>query len=92
MATHREIVSTGQTIRVDPVDRVPDYDPRSGDHLWIVTTAYQVDPEHWRSPDPTVTPMLDHENLLSVAGPGCFYCEQVYTPQLAKRRCKGEPR
>ena len=28
MATHRGI---------DPVDRIPDYDPRSGDHLWIAT-------------------------------------------------------
>lgn len=88
----RRIVSTGHTIQVDPVDRIPDYDPRTGNHLWIVTSVYQVDPQQWRSDDPTVTPMLDHENLLSVAGPGCFYCEQVYTPLLATRRCKGEPR
>lgn len=90
--TERRIVPTGQTIRVDPVDRIPDYDPRTGNHLWIVTTAHQVDPAQWRSNDLTVTPMLDHENLLSVAGPGCFHCEQHYTPLLATRRCKGEPR
>jgi hypothetical protein len=89
---YRKIVPTGQPIRVDPVDRIPDYDPRSGDHLWVITTAFRVDPARWSSPDPTVTPMLDHENLLSVAGPGCFYCEQVYTSLLATRRCKGDPR
>lgn len=90
--TERQIVSTGFTQKVDPFDRIPDYDPRTGDHLWVVTTAYRVVPEQWHSGDPTVTPMLDMENLLSVAGPGCFYCEQVYTPLLATRRCKGEPR
>lgn len=89
---HREIVSTGFQQRVDPVDRIPDYDPRSGDHLWTITGAWRIDPARWTSPDPTVLPMLDAENLLSIAGPGCFYCEQYYTPLLASRRCKGEPR
>lgn len=81
---HREHVSGLE------IDRIPPFDPRTGDHLWTVVTAYRVEPAGFA--DPTATPMLDRENLLSVAGPGCFYCEQPYTPLLASRRCKGEPR
>jgi hypothetical protein len=89
----RKITPTGERIRIDmPGDRIPPYDPRSGNHLWIVTGMWQVDPVHWHSPDPTVTPMLDGENLLTVVGPGCYHCENLYTPALARRRCTGEPR
>jgi len=86
----RAWVSTGQTERIDPVDRIPDFDPRSGDHLWTVITAYRVVPEQWK--DPTHTPHLDHESLLSVTAPGCFHCEEYWTPRLASRRCPGKPR
>lgn len=87
MTPPREWVSTGHTERVDPVDRVPEFDPRTGEHLWIVGTTYRVNPAEWF--DPTHTPMLDRENLLLVSPPGCWHCEQIYTPQLAKRRCRG---
>lgn len=86
---HRRWQGTGEAIRVDPVDRIPDFDPRSGDHLWTIGTLYRVVPEQWS--DPTATPMLDSENLLTVAGPVCFHCERIYTQQLAQRRCKGKP-
>lgn len=72
------------------IDRLPAYDPRSGEHLWIVGVVYRVDPAKFR--DPTATPILDNENLLLVPPPGCFWCEQSYTELLATRRCKGEPR
>lgn len=68
---------------------IPDYDPRSGEHLWIVASVYRIaDPaalltEQWG--------YLDSENLLSVEGPGCYYCEQVWTARLGTRRCKGRP-
>jgi len=68
--------------------RIPEYDKRSGNHLWTIITMYRVDPLKFS--DPTATPMLDMENLLTVMGPGCYYCEQLYTPLLAMRRCKGE--
>jgi hypothetical protein len=41
---------------------------------------------------PPYDPMLDQENLLTIVGPGCFYCEQPWSPRLARRRCPGEPR
>jgi hypothetical protein len=89
--TSRKWTGTGHQVLIEqPPDRVPDYDPRSGDHLWMVLTMYQVDPAAFL--DPTRTPILDQKNLLTVQGPGCFHCEQPYTQRLASRRCPGEPR
>lgn len=81
-----EWTSTGFTAEIaTPPNRVPDYDPRSGDHLWSWALLYRATPG-------VEKPMLDLENLLLLTGPGCYYCEEVYTPRLASRRCKGEPR
>jgi hypothetical protein len=77
--------STGYRQRVPGnFDRVPEYDPRSGDHLWAVFSMYRVNPQ-------AEEPMLDVENLLTVQGPGCYFCEEPYTPRLSKRRCPGKP-
>jgi hypothetical protein len=80
----REEVDTAQ----HSPDDVPPYDPRSGAHLWIVSPVYRVDPT--RGAD--TTPVLDHENLLFIAGPVCFYCERSYETRMKFSRCKGEPR
>lgn len=77
---HRELVR-------GHVDRVPVFDPRTGEHLWIMLTVYRVDPLLWT--DPVHAPTLDHESLISVTGPGCYYCEQPYGPRVAARRCRG---
>lgn len=68
------------------VDRIPPFDPRSGWHLWIMTQAHRIDPKQFFGEQP---PLLDHESLVLIVGPGCFYCEELYTPMLASRRCKG---
>jgi hypothetical protein len=78
MATGEYVKYTGQ------VDRIPEFNPRSGDHLWTWAVMYRASPE-------AETPMLDTENLLLITGPGCFYCEQVYSKRLAMRRCSGHP-
>jgi hypothetical protein len=85
LSTEREggWVNTGQYQKVEQFDRVPDYDPRKGDHLWTINTMYR-----WGGPD-VEQPTLDMENLLVIAGPGCFYCEKLYSPLLARRRCPG---
>lgn len=64
-------------------DRVPDFDPRTGAHLWTVVSMFRWNPG-------TESPMLDMENLLTIQGPGCFYCGQPYTAHIAKRRCRGK--
>lgn len=76
--------STGQVHRIPgEFDRVPPYDPRSGDHLWTIASMYRWNPG-------TEHPHLNPENLLLIAGPGCYYCAEPYTPRLATRRCPGD--
>jgi hypothetical protein len=67
----------------------PPYDPVARDHLWVAVLAFQVQPELWA--DASHTPTMDLENLVQATSPGCYYCEQLYTPRLAKRRCSGDP-
>lgn len=68
---------------------IPDFDPRTGDHLWMVVAVYRcADPATVASGQ---TVHMDAENLLSIEGPGCFHCEQPWTERLAQRRCKGRP-
>ncbi|MGW5291528.1 hypothetical protein [Streptomyces bacillaris] len=33
--------------------------------------------------------ILDHENLLTIEGTGCFKCEQPYSKYIAHRKCTG---
>lgn len=81
------VISAGyRELIVDFKDRIPDYDPRSGEHLWMLLTMYK-----WNPPSAGKPILLDHENLLSVDGPGCYYCEQQYSQLLATRRCLGHP-
>lgn len=61
-------------------DRIP------GKHLWIVTGMWRIDPEHCKA---GAQVHLDTENLLNLAGPGCFWCEEEWTPELAAQPCRG---
>lgn len=86
MRAHYGWQSTGQQHQIPgDVDRIPDFDPRTGEHLWTIITMYR-----WGGPD-VERPTLDSENLLMVTGPGCYYCEEKYTRLLTQRRCKGHP-
>lgn len=67
------------------VGKIPDFDPRIGSHLWMLTAIYKWIPKPL---DEQI--MLDHENLLEIIGPGCFYCGELYDKRIAKRRCKGD--
>lgn len=59
---------------------------KPGEHMWIIAGV-------WRVRNPSAQDFeLDMENLLTLDGPGCFVCEQDYTPEMAVRRCPGEPR
>jgi hypothetical protein len=50
----------------------------------------------WRVDDPVNllvgadAVLMDAENLIMMAGPGCFKCEQPYSRRLARRPCRGE--
>jgi hypothetical protein len=80
------VAGTGQyTQPLEIFDRIPEFDSRSGDHLWTVVSIYRIDPVRAMQG----TSFLDTENLICITGPGCYYCEKMFTPQLAKRRCTG---
>jgi hypothetical protein len=80
--------STGFTERIeDTRHKIPEFDFRTGDHFWIMITSYKVDPVKAMQGEQ----LMDHESLVSVAGPCCYYCELPYTKTLASRRCKGHP-
>jgi hypothetical protein len=80
--------STGFVQEVDPVSRIPDYDPRSGDHFWVVTVAYRIDVT---KADQEGSFFLDQENLVMGPSVGCFHCEKAYSARLVQRRCPGDP-
>lgn len=78
-----------QYIAAGGVDRIPDYDPRSGEHFWTLFAMYRVDPMAVsRSTGPV---HLDTENLVHLGAMGCYFCEEPYSPRLLHRRCPGEP-
>ena len=59
---------------------------RPGEHLWVMTAAWRVtDPRAAR--DGPV--LLDIENILAFAGPGCFKCEEPFSNRLARSPCRG---
>ena len=81
---------TGFVQRVDnPGDRIPDYDPRSGEHLWSFFLMFKANPERLIDGEQA---LFDSESLMEVQGPGCYYCEVEATPRMLKRRCPGKPR
>lgn len=80
-----------QFIPAGGVDRIPKYDPRSGDHLWTTFAVYRINPVAMTTAinEPV---HLDNENLIHVGAMGCYHCEQPYHPRLLRRRCGGEPK
>lgn len=67
-------------------------DPGEGEHLWIVSAIFKVSQVTIetlnRGEDPGAV-NLDHENLLTIEGPGCWKCEEKYSKRMSFRRCTG---
>jgi hypothetical protein len=87
----RQFTPTGVQPLPDSRNRgtIPEVGP--GQHLWVMTGLWSIaDPAS--AYDPTVQKYLDLENLISIDGPGCFVCEQMWTAEVAARPCPGEPR
>ncbi len=60
---------------------------RPGHHIWIMTGAWAVtDPQSLATRGPII---LDQENLVSFAGPGCYKCEQPWSRKIAAQPCHG---
>lgn len=54
---------------------------KPGEHLWVVLAAFRVKPD---SPQM----QLDAENILTIGGPGCFWCEEKWTPEIGAEPCR----
>lgn len=77
--------STGMKIEARHKFGAPLPEAAPGEHLWTVTGM-------WTVKDPTAEQvLLDIENLITLAGPGCFICEQGYAQAIAGGPCPGEP-
>lgn len=80
-------IVTGTGIRIEARHRhhadMPT--PKPGDHQWTVLAMWHVNPtaDHLD---------LDTENLLTIEGPGCYICEQTWSPEAAAKPCPGEPK
>lgn len=59
-------------------------------HDWIVIASFRVSDETIRTMGNDGA-FLDTENLVNVAGPMCYVCEEPYTAELAKKPCTGDP-
>lgn len=58
-----------------------------GVHLWVMVASWQVNPEAMFAEGAQT--FMDLENMLSVDGPGCLWCERPWTPTLAASYCPG---
>jgi hypothetical protein len=77
---------TGNYIAVDPKElkeRIPKF---KGEHFWVISVTYKFDPE---TTDASSF-IADHENAVSVMGPGCYHCVMYYTPEVASQKCRGD--
>jgi hypothetical protein len=59
-------------------------DPGRGKHMWTMLAMFIIG-----DPGKKDVVHMDMENLLTIEGPGCFKCEQIYSPDLARRFCQG---
>jgi len=77
---------TGSGIMADATQKhQADLPEHNGRHTWVVTGLWRVD-------NPArANHQLDMENLISIDGPGCLHCEQVWQPTIGSK-CPGEPR
>jgi hypothetical protein len=62
---------------------------RPGEHLWIMTAGWVLREPPETARDPDISKYLDRENLVILAGPGCYKCELPWSPTVARRRCGG---
>jgi hypothetical protein len=62
-------------------------DPGPGEHLWVMMTAHRVvNPERLGKEKY----YFDMENIITVEGPGCYKCEESYSPEIASKKCTGD--
>jgi len=79
-----ELTSSGVRIQVVKFhgNKLPDREP--GKHLWVMLAMFRVQPALGDRFD------LDRENLLTIEGPGCYWCEHPWSEDVAAKPCGGD--
>jgi hypothetical protein len=81
---HRQIAGT--SVVVDSASkhgaRLPL--PVKGEHLWVFMALWRVN-----APGADLQ-NFDLENLLTIEGPGCVWCEQSWSPSVQAVACPGD--
>jgi hypothetical protein len=75
---------THETVFRSGMHEIP---PFRGEHFWMVAVAYHVLPELVSMAGPS---SLDHENIVSVTGIFCCYCDRPLIEYLIKEPCNGQ--
>lgn len=76
------VFASGRSFTASPVS-IPAYDPVRREHFLAVILVYR-----WR---PQAAQALNADSLAEIGPPGCFYCHQDYSPEMAELPCPGEP-
>lgn len=63
-------------------DRFPPQKP--GEHLWNLIAMFRI-----ANPEAGARYDLDIENLVTIEGPGCYWCETPFSPEVAAKPCRG---
>lgn len=81
------LIETESSFDVDgDPNKVRKYDPSKPEHYFIVLLAHSVTFENAMS---GTRLDLDHENLVSVVGPYCFYCQLRSGDSNLTEKCYG---
>lgn len=65
-------VTGNQAVKLQ--DRDPCANPIPGEHRWTMVAVHQVSRNQIESGNYT----MDLESILTIAGPGCVLCEEIY--------------
>lgn len=81
---------TGTGVKAEAIQHYKAEPPKQvkGEHLWIIAGMWRVNPVRCASQQVH----LDMENLLTLDGPGCFWCEEPWEPGMERLPCRGRPR
>lgn len=90
------VVSGGVTYEWNPgpdkaarLDKELEYAIKAGNHFWTAIAMFHLNEQSLADIENEQAHM-DMENLMQIHM-GCFLCEEPYSAQLAKRRCRGNP-
>jgi len=87
MADTRVVLDDNVTEVTDRHHRKIEYPP-AGEHLWALLGVFRV---QLSGVDRAGRVCLDVRNLLTIDGPGCFVCEQIWSEEVADAPCPGDP-